>query len=470
MFIVIDISPYSFNTFLIEDCKAMIIKHTKHFIQEYPSHTVFLSLIIMIFAGTLILALPICRNTAMSFIDLFFIATSLLTVTGLSPIPFHDFTNIGHMVMLVLMQIGGLGLMTMSLIIMSLFVDLGLYTQVLASEILSIQSFKDTKRILLFIIKLTFACELLGAIATFFVIRHDYSLSKSLFLSVFHSVSAFCNVGISLFPQDTLAYNTNILMLVTTTLLVLFGSLGFVTWHEFPKIIKKWWHKDPHHKLSWHTHLVLKTFFLTTIITSILFWLLERQNTLHDMPHLQTILNAILIGISAKSTGYLTVAINLIQPATVLLLLLVAFVGAAPSSTGGGIKTSAFAIFLSVIRATINGRSHAEIHGRRIAKDQVYKAMAIIALACSWILIITFCLLITEQGHDFMTILLETVSAFANNGISLGLTSLLTNIGKLFIIATMIVGRIGALALIIGMRRASDVSDYTYPEERVILG
>ncbi|MDP3787999.1 MAG: potassium transporter TrkG [Candidatus Chromulinivorax sp.] len=448
----------------------MLIRKTKQLIKEYPSHTVFLSLLIMIFAGTLVLALPICRHTSIQLIDLFFIATSLLTVTGFSSIPLQDFTNIGHVVILILMQIGGLGLMTMSLFIMSLFVDFGLYTQVLASEILSIQSFKDTKRILIFIIKLTLMCELLGAIATFFVIKNDYSLSKALFLSIFHSISSFCNVGISLFKYDTLSYNNNILMLITTTLLILFGSLGFVTWHEFSKIIKKWYHKDPHHKISWHTYLVLKTFFLTTIITSILFWLLERQNTLHDMTPLQTFLNVILIGISSKSTGYLTVAITLIQPATILLLLITAFIGSAPSSTGGGIKTSAFAIFLSVIRATVYGRAHAEIHSRRIARDQVYKAMAIIALACSWILIITFCLLITEQGHGFLDILLETVSAFANNGISLGITPFLTIAGKLFIIATMIVGRIGALALIIGMRRSSDTADFSYPEERVILG
>jgi trk system potassium uptake protein TrkH len=449
----------------------IIIKKTKHFIKEYPSHTVFLSLLVMIFTGTLILALPMCRHTSMKLIDLFFIATSLITVTGLTTVPFDHFTTTGQFIMLILMQIGGLGLMTMSLFIMSLFVDFGLYTQVLASEILSIQSFKDTKRILIFIIKLTLICELLGTIATFFVIKNDYSFQRAVFLSIFHSVASFCNVGISLLKDGTLSYNTNILMLITTTLLILFGSLGFVTWHEFLKIIKKWRaHDHHHHKISWHTHLVLKTFFLTSIVTSILFWLLERHNTLTNLTPLQTFLNVILIGVSTKSSGYLPIAINLVQPATILLLAVTAFIGSAPSSTGGGIKTSTFAIFLAVIRATMYGRAHAEIHGRRIARDQVYKAMAIIALASSWILIITFCLLITEQNHGFLDILFETISAFSNHGMSLGITQWLTTSGKLFIIATMIIGRIGALALIIGMRRSSDVADFSYPEERVILG
>ena len=447
----------------------MIIKKTKHFIKEYPSHTVLLSLIIMICAGALTLALPACRHIPMNLIDLFFIATSLTTVTGMTTIPWNNFTDIGQFVILILMQIGGLGLMTMSLFIISLFVDFGLYTQVLASEILSIQSFKDTKRILFFIIKFTLICELLGTLATFFVIRNDFSFYRAIFLSAFHAVTCFCNVGISLFPHDTLSYNTNYMILMTTILLIFFGSLGFVTWHEFSKYIQKW-NSYNRHKISWHTYLVLKIFFLTWTITSVLFWLLERQNTLSEMTPLQTLLNVVLIGISTKSTGYLTVAINYIQPATILLIAITAFIGSAPSSTGGGIKTSTFAIFLSVIRATMYGRFHAEIHGRAIAKDQVYKAMAIISLACSWILIITFCLLITEQNHSFISILFEAISAFANNGLSLGITPKLSIFGKIFIIATMIVGRIGTLVLLIGMKRNSDLVDFSYPEERVILG
>jgi trk system potassium uptake protein TrkH len=447
----------------------MIIRKTKNFIKEYPSHTVFLSLITMICMGTLMLALPACRNKSITLIDLFFISTSLTTVTGLTTVPFDDFTRAGQLIMLILMQIGGLGLMTMSLFIISLFVDFGLYTQVLAREILSIQSFKDTKRILLFIIKFTFACEFLGAITTFFVIKDDYSLYQALFLSIFHSVASFCNVGISLLKNETFNHNTNILMLITTTLLILFGSLGFVTWHEFSNIIKKW-HRNEQHKISWHTYLVLKTFLITSVVSATLFWLLERNNTLIDMTSLQVFLNVILVSISTKSAGYFPISINLVQPATVLLIAITTLIGSAPSSTGGGIKTSSFAIFLAVIRATVYERSHAEIHHRRIAKDQVYKAMAIIALACSWILLITFCLLITEQNHSFIDILFETISAFSNNGMSLGMTGLLTFSGKLFIIATMIIGRIGALVLIIGTKRTSDTSDFSYPEERVILG
>lgn len=447
----------------------MVIKKTKQLINQYPSHTVFVSLIVMIMIGTCILALPACRKTSMSIIDLFFIATSLITVTGLTPVCLNDFTAVGQMVMLCLMQIGGLGLMTMSLMIMALFIDFGLYTQILAREILSIQSFKDSRRILFFILKFTFACECLGAIATFLTIHHDYSWQRALFLSIFHAVSSFCNVGISLFSHQATFYQTNPTMLCITSVLILLGSLGFVTWHEFFNILQRW-KKTDHHKVSWHTQLVLKIFFITSLIGTVLFWLLERQNTMHHLTYIQSFFNLLLISMSTKSAGYICFDISMLEPATMLLLAIIALLGTAPSSTGGGIKTSAFAIFLAIIKATIKGRSHAEIQGRHIAKDQVYKAMAIISLSCSWIIIVTFCLLITEKSHPFLDIIFETVSAFSNNGISTGLTSKLTFSGKLFMIATMIVGRIGALTLIIGMKRQSDILDFSYPEERIILG
>lgn len=448
----------------------MIIKRSKQFIKEYPSHTVVISLMFTSFIGACMLMLPACSNTEMPFIDLLFLSASLTTVTGLTTISFQNFTLVGQLIILVLMQIGGLGLMTMSLFIMSLFVNFGLYTQVLASEILSIQSFKDTKRILLFLIRMTFICEMLGAVLTFFVIRHDYPVGKAIFLSLFHAVSSFCNVGISLLKDGSVAYHTNSLMMITTTLLILLGSLGFVTWHEFFQRLRHRNENKQKYKISWHTKLVLKTFFITACITGILFWILERNTSLKDLTALETLFHVLLISISTKSCGYLPIALNMLQPATILLCFLAAFIGSAPSSTGGGVKTSAFAIFVTVIRATMYGRYHAEIDGRRIATEQVYKAMALIALACSWITMITFLLLISETQANFIKIFFEAISAFSNNGMSLGITSTLSTVGKLLIMITMIVGRIGALTLIIGMKRSSDLANYSYPEERVILG
>lgn len=445
----------------------MIIKRGKHIIKTYPSHTVLFSLIGATILGACILALPISRTISIPFIDLLFTSASLTTVTGLLTISLENFTFFGQCIILCLMQIGGLGLMAMSLFFMSLFIDLGLYTQILASEILAIQSFKDTRRILLFMISLTAFCEITGAVVTFFAIRQDYSLGKAIFLSVFHSVSAFCSAGISLFKEGMITYNDNIPLLTVTTLMIFIGGLGFVTWHEF---LQKMLHpKQTKYRISWHTKLVLKIFIITGIVATILFWIIERTHALHAMSPLQALLNVIFIGVSTKSAGFLTVGINQIQLASILLFSITSFIGSAPASTGSGIKTSSFAIFLAVIRAAISGRPHAEIHGRRIARDQVYKAMAIISLGSSWILFTTFCLLITEKNWRFIDILFESVSAFSNSGMSTGITPWLTITGKLLIILSMLIGRIGALALIIGMRKPADLADFSYPEEKVIL-
>ena len=446
----------------------MVVKKTQRLIKEYPSHTVFFSLLTMISIGMLLLALPWSRHVSMNFIDLFFIATSLTTVTGLTTIPFHDFTIFGQIVMLLLMQIGGLGLIVMSLMIMHILIDFGLYTKILTTEISSIQSFKQTKHMLLFIIKLTFLCEIIGALATFCIIRNDYPIGRALFLSLFHAVSSFCNVGVSLFHKNTLLYSTNIFMLITTTLLILLGGLGFFILHEFFNYIQKW-RNHQKHDLSWHTKLILRFFFTTAIISGLLIWLLERDNTLQNLTSLQTFFNMILISISTKSAGHLPIAITCVHPATILLLATIAFIGSAPSSTGGGIKIGAFVIFLAVMQSIGKGASHVEINGKSIAKDQIYKAMTIIALSCLWIIIVLFCLLITESNHETITIVYETISAFSNNGTSLGLTPLLSVYGKILIIATMIIGRIGALTLIIGIRRASDLSEDDHKQPRIIL-
>ncbi len=445
----------------------MIIKKTQSFIREYPSHTVFLSLLTIIIFGTCMLALPICRNKAINLIDLLFVTTSMITATGMNTISWYDFTTTGRIILLLLMQLGGLGVMVISLAIVTLFFDLGLYTKTITTEILSIKSLQDTRKIIYFIVQFTAVCELLGALSIFLIIRHDYPLQQAIFHAIFHSVSLFCNVGVFLFTNGELAYNQNIAMLSIATLLIICGGLGFVVWYEACNIIKKWY-RNHKHNLSWHTVLVLQTYFISAFVVALLLWVLERYNTLQVFTPLQTFFNILLLSISTKSAGYISVPIPMMQPATILLLMIIAFIGSAPSSAGGGIKTSAFAIFIAVIRSVAMYRPNITIHQKHIAKDQIYKALAIITLSCAWIIVMMFCLLITEQHQPFMNVAYEAVSAFSNNGSTLGLTGKLSELGKTIIIISMIVGRIGALVLILGLRRHSDLENIP-TEHRVIL-
>jgi len=445
----------------------MLATKGKYFLKYYPQHMILLSLLTATCIGTLILALPVCRQTSMSIIDLFFTATSLTTVTGFLTVPIEQFTCIGHMVMLCLMQLGGLGVMTLSLCFMYMFSNLGIYTQVIASETLSLRSFKDTKQTLLFIIKFTAISEALGTLIILPIMLQQYTFKKALFYSLFHAVSSFCNAGFSLFPDQFSEFSDHPVILYTTMILLIIGGLGFVTWHE---LIHKYDSSIGMRSISWHTKLVLRMYLSTSLIFAVLFWILERNHTLAHMPFLQKISVVLFSSVAMKSTGFTVIAYTTVQLATLVLSMITMFIGSAPLSTGSGIKTSVFAIYLAVIKAAIQGKRNAMLFERHIIDDQVYKAMAIIALSLSWIVLITFCLLITELRWDFLDILFGTISAFTNNGTTIAPINDVTTLGKCFMIISMIVGRIGALAIILSIRRIGDLRDISYPKEHVILG
>jgi len=444
----------------------MLTSRGKHLLRYYPQHMILLSLVISTILGTLLLALPYAHVQYISWIDLFFTATSLTTATGMMTVPINHFSNFGHIIMLCLMQLGGLGLITLSLCFIYMFSNLGIYTQVVASEILSLKSFKDTKQTLFFIIKLTAITECIGACILFPSMYQQFPLKRAIFMSIFHSVSSFCNAGFSLLSNERITFNQDPLMIYSTIILMIIGGLGFVTWHE---LINTYW-QSGHRTISWHTKLVLRMFFFTSFISATLFWLLENNNTLAHMTIFQKFSVSLFTSIALKSTGFVLVSFATVHIATLMLGMISMFIGSAPLSTGSGIKTSVFSIYLSIIKAAILGKRHAILYGRHVVDEQVYKATSIVALSSFWIILITFCLLIIEPHWKFIDILFQTISAFSNCGIIITSMSNLSIFGKLLIICSMIVGKIGALALILSIRRMSDLREITYPKEHVILG
>lgn len=440
--------------------------HEKKIMKHYPQYMLLISMFAMTILGTILLALPIARVKHIDLIDLFFTSASLTTVTGMMTVPMDSFSDIGHFIILLLMQIGGLGLMTLSLVCMYMFTNLGVYTQVVASEILSLNSFKDTHNILFFMIKFTFFIELIGALLIFPNLYPSYSLQRAIFLSVFHSISSFCNAGLSLFPGGSSSLIDNPIITLTSTILMVIGGLGFVTWHELALRARHHSHKG----ISWHTKLVLKIYGFTTLISAILFWMIERNNTLATMPAFQKLYVIFFTSISIKSTGFEIFPFTSVHLATLVLCMVTMFIGSAPLSTGSGVKTSVFAVYIAVVKAAIFGKRQAVLFGRHIIDEQVYKAMAVIALSMSWIILATFLMLITEPSYYFIDVLFEVVSAFTNNGITTNIAPLISNIGKCFMIITMIVGRIGALAIVMSMKRIIDTHEILYPKERVIMG
>jgi len=433
-----------------------------------PGRTLLASIFLTIALGTLFLALPVARTTSIPFIDILFTATSAACVTGLFTIPISNFTTFGQCIIMVLMQIGGIGLITMMLFLLSLFVDLALATQLMAGQLLELESWKNTKKMILFIIVLTLCVELIGALFIFFSLQGNYSFLRACFISIFHSVSFFCSAGLSLFPDNMIHYSNNYLMLLTASALMFIGGLGFITWHEILSRFSAIKNKR-RHIFSLTGKIVVYGSFLITISTTLIFWIMEHKNSLVSMNPFASLTNSLFFAISIRGGGFNTVDMDLLHPATQFMMAAIALIGGAPGGTASGIKLTTLAIFLATVRAAITNRNTVEIRKRRIAKDQIYKAIAIIFLSVSWIGFTTFCLLITEKGLSFLQIFYEVISAFATQGLSINATPFLSIFGKLFIILTMIIGRIGSLTLILALKKRTEKPEFTYPEERVML-
>ena len=359
-----------------------------------------------------------------------------------------NFTPFGHTMLLILIQIGGLGLITLTLFLMSFFIRFGFATQLMAGQLLDLESWKNIKTILFFIVLITLCIETIGTLLIFGSIYKDYALSQAFFLSVFHAVSSFCDAGLSLFPQGYITHKDNFTLLLSVSCIMTFSGLGFLTWFDIMQCMKTFKQRKKNH-LTLHSKIVILMTFILITSSVLLYWILERHNTLLSLSMPLGLINALFNGIALRGTGFTTIPIDQLQLATLLLIMIMAFIGSSPGSTGSGIKVTTFAILIATIKSAIKGQTIVTIMGRTIPKDQTYKAMAIIVLGCCWILITTFCLLITEQGMSFLDILFESVSSFATLGLSTGITPYLSSIGKFFIIISMIIGRVGALSLVL---------------------
>lgn len=436
-----------------------------------PGRIILGSMLLTIIIGAALLSCNWAHYGTLSLIDSLFTATSATCVTGLLTVPLTSFTTAGQCIILLLMQVGALGLISLTVFLLSLFINLGLSTSHMTGEILEVTNPRHTRSILFFIVIFTAVVELLGALATFFTIHHQYSFAQALFYSLFHAVSSFCNAGIVIFPHApaTTAVMTSPGLMCITSVLVLLGGLGFVVWHE----IAHYCMLPSHHK---HVHLSLhsKIVFLMTgsliAFMSTLVFLLEYLHHFLQHPSFSFIIASIFDGICLRSAGFTTIEFSAIHLATLFSIMIISFIGSSPGSTGGGIKTTTTAVFLAAIKSTLSRRTWVEIKQRTIPNDQVFKAMAIFALASCWLAMTIFILLLTEQGWRFVDIVSEAFAAFTNLGLSTGITPYLSPKGKLVLASSMLIGRIGSLTLLLAFKRHQAKAGFHYPEERILMG
>lgn len=469
-----------FSTFIRESSELNINYKIKGL---NPVQLFILSFLFIIFIGSLLLILPNATYSGISYLNALFTATSAVCVTGLSVVNTStDFTLFGQTIIMILIQIGGLGILTFASYFSYFFKGGSSYGNELALSEMNISGkFGEIFSILKQIILITFGIELFSAILIYTSIdsSHFTSQSEQLFFSAFHSISAFNNAGFSTLSNNL--YETGFrfnyyLQLVIISTFVL-GGLGFPIVVNLLKYLK---YKiimlfSPSRRkyrawvLNLNSRLTLVTTLTISLVAFLFFYFLEYNNTLADHSGFGKIVSALFGATTPRTAGFNTIDTSLITFPTTIMIFLLMWIGASPQSTGGGIKTSTFAIAILNIFSVAKGKSRIEVFGREIADTSVRRAFAIIALS---IVVIGFGIILIsvfDPKKDITDIAFECFSAYGTVGLSLGITENLSNASKLVIICLMFIGRISTLSLVIAVFRKMKFKNYRYPEEEITI-
>ncbi len=436
-----------------------------------PQQILVLSFLVVIILGTIILSLPISKNKPLSFIDTLFTATSATCVTGLTVTDIgKTFNFLGQMVILICIQIGGLGLMTFSSLVAVLIgKSLSFKDKTIAIESFLPFPIKGISHLIKEIVIYTISIELIGAIVFLGRFYHKFSFPESVKLAIFHSISSFCNAGFSLFQDNLMSFRGDVVVNLTTIILIFLGGLGFfsikvMTGFLITKI------KKERFKIPIHFKIVLITSLLLILGGAILFSLFEWNNILKPYPFGEKLLISFFHSVTPRTAGFNTIDISMLTGSSTLLIIILMFVGASPGSTGGGIKTSTFFIILSYLGNILKGRDSVIFSSRKISLKVIQKAFTVFFLSLFVAMLSAFLLLVIQRDERFDVILFEVFSAFGTVGLSKGLTPLLLPLSKFIIILTMFIGRIGPVTLVYTLSEPREMEGISYPEEKVMVG
>lgn len=435
-----------------------------------PAQLLVGGFIFAIFTGSLILSLPIAVNPQikLSFLDALFISTSAVCVTGLSTVDVPSvFSTFGQVVIITLVQIGGLGIMTFSALL-SLLLNRKLSQRESRDfqESYAALSLDDAFRMTRAIIKYTILFEIIGGVLLYLAWFQDFdTIEQAGYYAAFHAVSAFCNAGFSLFSDSMIRYSDNIPVLSTISILIITGGLGFpVIFNLFNYNPKK----NPFSRIRLQTKLSLYVTVILLILGTIIIYFGEQYRALAGMSGTEKALAAFFQSVAARTAGFNSVDLTAFSPGTLLVIMTLMFIGASPGSTGGGIKTTTFGILMMTFWSNLRAIDRVSIFKRTISQENIWKAFALVTL--SVIIIVTFLyIILTLENTDFLTASFETVSAFGTVGLSLGFTPSLSKLGKVFIIILMLIGRVGPMTIAFALSRQKPTINYKYPEEGVLV-
>lgn len=426
---------------------------------------------VIILIGSFLLSLPIATQNGKGLdgLDAFFTATSATCVTGLVVVDTGStFSLFGELVILSLIQIGGLGFMTFATLIALLIGrKISFRERLLIQESLNYTSPQGSVKLIKTILLFTLIAEGFGSLLLAIRFSFDMPLQKAIYYGIFHAVSNFNNAGFDLMGEfrSLTGYVDDPTVTLTVCILIILGGIGFIVVHNV-------YENRTFRKISLHSKVVLATTAILLTVGTILIFILEYNNpkTLQPLSLGGKVLASFFHSVTPRTAGSNTLNIPDLTISTLFLTIIFMFIGASPGSTGGGIKTTTFATLMGAAWSQIKGKRDVEFFRYRIIPTMIYKSLTIILIALMLIIGVTMILSITEPTNDFLMILFETVSAFGTVGLSMGLTPELTTVGKIIISIAMFIGRLGPLTVAIALAAQIENEHYRHPEGKFMIG
>lgn len=441
----------------------------------YPIQFIALGFGGVILLGSLLLTLPVFTRSGEEtpFIDALFTATSATCVTGLTTLTTSEHWNMGgQLIILVLIEVGGLGFMMMPFIFFAVMKKkVGLVTRIILSESLNLDDLSGVIKLMYYILRFAIGFQLVGAILLAVDFIPSYGLAKGVWYSIFHSISAFCNAGFDLFGDSLVGFQDNAYVLLVISGLIVAGGLGFIVWQDLMAFRKT-------RRLSLHSKLALTVSIGLLIFGTVVFYISESGGRfiVSDTSPINRFANMLFMSVTARTAGYFSVDYGNVSQAGILFTIVLMFIGGTSGSTAGGLKTTTFGVLLLQTISMLKGRVHAEAFRRTIRPSVVSRALTLFFITLTLCIAVTMVMSVTEVLPRFRRIeylLFETFSAFGTVGLTMGLTPSLSLMGKLLIIALMYIGRVGILtvgfSLTMRLMKAKG-GHYKLPEESVIIG
>ena len=433
-----------------------------------PAQILATGYMVVILTGTILLMLPIAtaNGNGLNIIDALFTSTSATCVTGLIVVNTSSaFTVFGQLVIMILIQVGGLGIMTMSsLIAFILGKKISLKERLIIQEDLSQFNISGMVRLVRYVIGFTFIIEGTGAFLLWFRLIKEYNFWKAIYYSVFHAVSAFNNAGFDLFGNSLVDFTGDIIINFVIMALIILGGIGFGVLVEINNLRNIF-------DISLQTKIVLAVTIILLIIGFFMILGLEFDNdsTMGNLPIGNKMLSAFFLSVTPRTAGFNTLPTGALRSSTLFFIVVLMFIGASPGSTGGGIKTTTFGVMVITLWNMMTGKRDIEIYNRQLEKEVIFKSISITLLALGLVVFVTITLTITEN-MEFLSVLFETVSAFGTVGLSTGVTSHLSDFGRILITITMFAGRVGPLTLAIAFAEREQKGIYHLPKEKIMVG